>query len=152
MFSIYMDYPSRNEEIEIAGSTTSAQEAIPAHILTGTDVNRLQQLVRRVPVADHVVEYAVSLVRMTRPNEPDAPSFIRDRVSWGAGPRASQYLVLGAKARAVLMGNYTPTPEDVRALALPVLRHRLVTNFNADADGVSAQDIITQLVDEIKDS
>lgn len=152
MFSIYMDYPSRNEEIEIAGSTTSAQEAIPAHILTGNDVNRLQQLVRRVPVADHVVEYAVSLVRMTRPNEPDAPSFIRDRVSWGAGPRASQYLVLGAKARAVLMGNYTPTPEDVRALALPVLRHRLVTNFNADADGVSAQDIITQLVDEIKDS
>ena len=151
MFSIYMDYPSRNEEIEIAGSTTSAQEAIPAHILTGNDVNRLQQLVRRVPVADHVVEYAVSLVRMTRPNEPDAPSFIRDRVSWGAGPRASQYLVLGAKARAVLMGNYTPTPEDVRALALPVLRHRLVTNFNADADGVSAQDIITQLVDEIKD-
>tara|TARA_B100001750_G_C15479414_1_gene584473 strand:- start:39 stop:1046 length:1008 start_codon:yes stop_codon:yes gene_type:complete len=151
MFSIYMDYPSRNEEIEIAGSTTSAQEAIPAHILTGNDVNRLQQLVRRVPVANHVVEYAVSLVRMTRPNEPDAPSFIRDRVSWGAGPRASQYLVLGAKARAVLMGNYTPTPEDVRALALPVLRHRLVTNFNADADGVSAQDIITQLVDEIKD-
>ncbi len=152
MFSIYMDYPSRDEEIEIARSTTSVQEAVPDHILTGSDVNKLQQLVRRVPVADHVVEYAVSLARMTRPNEPDAPSYIRDRVSWGAGPRASQYLLLGAKARAVLMGSYTPSPEDVRALALPVLRHRIVTNFNADADGVSAHDIITQLVDEMKAS
>ncbi len=152
MFSIYMDYPSRVEEIEIVQSTTSVQEAVPEHILTGSDVNKLQQLVRRVPVADHVVEYAVSLARMTRPNEPDAPSFIRDRVSWGAGPRASQYLILGAKARAVLMGSYTPSPEDVRALALPVLRHRIVTNFNADADGVSAHDIITQLVDEMKAS
>ncbi len=152
MFSIYMDYPSRDEEIEIVRSTTSVQEAVPEHILTGSDVNKLQQLVRRVPVADHVVEYAVSLARMTRPNEPDAPSFIRDRVSWGAGPRASQYLILGAKARAVLMGSYTPSPEDVRALALPVLRHRIVTNFNADADGVSAHDIITQLVDEMKAS
>ncbi len=152
MFSIYMDYPSRVEEIEIVRSTTSVQEAVPEHILTGSDVNKLQQLVRRVPVADHVVEYAVSLARMTRPNEPDAPSFIRDRVSWGAGPRASQYLILGAKARAVLMGSYTPSPEDVRALALPVLRHRIVTNFNADADGVSAHDIITQLVDEMKAS
>ncbi len=152
MFSIYMDYPSREEEIEIARSTTSVQEAVPEHILTGSDVNKLQQLVRRVPVADHVVEYAVSLARMTRPNEPDAPSFIRDRVSWGAGPRASQYLILGAKARAVLMGSYTPAPEDVRALALPVLRHRIVTNFNADADGVNAHDIITQLMDEMKAS
>ena len=152
MFSIYMDYPSRVEEVEIVRSTTSVQEAVPEHILTGSDVNKLQQLVRRVPVADHVVEYAVSLARMTRPNEPDAPSFIRDRVSWGAGPRASQYLILGAKARAVLMGSYTPSPEDVRALALPVLRHRIVTNFNADADGVSAHDIITQLVDEMKAS
>ncbi len=150
MFSIYMDYPSRTEEIEIARSTTSVQEAEPEHILKGSDVKKLQQLIRRVPVADHVVEYAVSLARMTRPNEPDSPPFIRDRVSWGAGPRASQYLILGAKARSVLMGNYTPTPEDVRALALPVLRHRIVTNFNADADGVTADDIITQLMDETK--
>ena len=150
MFSIYMDYPSRNEEIEIARSTTSVQEAVPEHILTGGDVKKLQQLVRRVPVADHVVEFAVTLARMTRPMEPDAPTFIRDRVSWGAGPRASQYLILGAKARAVLKGSYTPTPEDVRALALPVLRHRIVTNFNADADGVTADDIITQLIDEMK--
>ncbi len=150
MFSIYMDYPSRGEEIEIARSTTSVQEAVPEHILTGGDVKKLQQLVRRVPVADHVVEYAVALARMTRPIEPGAPTFIRDRVSWGAGPRASQYLILGAKARAVLMGSYTPTPEDVRSLALPVLRHRIVTNFNADADGVTADDIITQLIDEMK--
>ena len=123
---------------------------MPEHILTGDDVKKLQQLVRRVPVADHVVEFAVTLARMTRPMEPDAPTFIRDRVSWGAGPRASQYLILGAKARAVLMGSYTPTPEDVRALALPVLRHRIVTNFNADADGVTADDIIMQLIDEMK--
>ncbi len=152
MFSIYMDYPSRNEEIEIARRTTSVQEAVPAHILKGSDVRKLQQLVRKVPVADHVVEFAVSLARMTRPNESDAPSFIQDSVSWGAGPRASQYLILGAKARAVLMGNYTPTPEDVRSLALPVLRHRIVTNFNADADGVTADDIITQLIDAVTTS
>ncbi len=151
MFSIHMEYPSRDEEIEIVGSTTSSHKIMPRHILTGSDVKKLQQLVRRVPVADHVVEYAVTLVRKTRPNELDAPNFIQDRVSWGAGPRASQHLILGAKARAVLMGNYTPSTDDVRALALPVLRHRIVTNFNADADGISAHDLITQLVHETKE-
>ncbi len=149
MFSIYMDYPSRDEEIDIVKSTTSVQTEVPQHILTGEDINKLQRLIRRVPVTDHVVEYAVSLVRKTRPTESDAPQFIKDWVSWGAGPRASQNLILGAKARAVLQGSYTPSPEDVRAVALPVLRHRLVTNFNADADGVDTQEIVNQLVQEM---
>ena len=152
MFSIYMDYPSRDEEIEIVKRTTSVQNEFPQHILTGEDINKLQRLIRRVPVTDHVVEYAVSLVRKTRPTEPDAPQFIKDWVSWGAGPRASQYLILGAKARAVLQGSYTPSPEDVRAVALPVLRHRLVTNFNADADGVDTQEIVNQLVQEMTEA
>jgi MoxR-like ATPase len=152
MFSIYMDYPSRDEEIDIVKSTTSVQNEFPQHILTGEDINKLQRLIRRVPVTDHVVEYAVSLVRKTRPTEPDAPQFIKDWISWGAGPRASQYLILGAKARAVLQGSYTPSPEDVRAVALPVLRHRLVTNFNADADGVDTQEIVNQLVQEMTEA
>jgi len=149
MFSIYIDYPTRDEEIDIVKSTTGDQHPDLSHVLSGKEISELQQLVRRVPVTDHVVEYAVSLARKTRPVEEDAPQFIKDWVNWGAGPRASQYLILGAKARAVLHGSYTPSPADVRAMALPVLRHRIVTNFNADADGVSSQDIISQLVDEL---
>ncbi len=149
MFSIYMDYPSRNEEIEIVKRTTSVENEVPQHILTGKDIKKLQQLIRRVPVTDHVVEYAVSLVRKTRPTEPDAPQFIKDWVSWGGGPRAAQYLILGAKAQAVLLGSYTPSPQDVRNVALPVLRHRIVTNFNADADGVDTKEIVNRLVQEM---
>mgnify|MGYP001405982538 CR=1 FL=1 len=149
MFSIYIDYPTHNEEIDIVKSTTGDLHPDLSHVLSGKEISELQQLVRRVPVTDHVVEYAVSLARKTRPVEEDAPQFIKDWVNWGAGPRASQYLILGAKARAVLHGSYTPSPADVRAVALPVLRHRIVTNFNADADGVSSQDIISQLVDEL---
>ena len=149
MFSIYIDYPTRDEEIDIVKSTTGDQHPDLSHVLSGKEISELQQLVRRVPVTDHVVEYAVSLARKTRPVEEHAPQFIKDWVNWGAGPRASQYLILGAKVRAVLHGSYTPSPADVRAVALPVLRHRIVTNFNADADGVSSQDIISQLVDEL---
>ncbi len=149
MFSIYIDYPTRDEEVDIVKSTTGGQQQDLHHVVSGKEISELQQLVRRVPVTDHVVEYAVSLARKTRPVEEDAPQFIKDWVNWGAGPRASQYLILGAKARAVLHGSYTPSPADVRAMALPVLRHRIVTNFNADADGVTSQDIISQLVDEL---
>ncbi|MEE2708476.1 MAG: MoxR family ATPase [Gemmatimonadota bacterium] len=149
MFSIYIDYPTRDEEVDIVKSTTGGQQQDLNHVVSGKEISELQQLVRRVPVTDHVVEYAVSLARKTRPVEEDAPQFIKDWVNWGAGPRASQYLILGAKARAVLHGSYTPSPADVRAMALPVLRHRIVTNFNADADGVTSQDIISQLVDEL---
>ncbi len=107
----------------------------------------LQDLVRRVPVADAVIHYAVDLVRKTRPNHDGAPQFIRDWISWGAGPRASQYLILGAKTRAILDGRPTPDIADVRAVCLPVLRHRLVTNFNAEADGVATEEIIRRLLD-----
>ncbi len=149
MFSIYIDYPSRAEEIDIVKSTTSPQHSELSHVLSAQDISKLQQLVRRVPVTDHVVEYAVSLVRKTRPGEDEAPQFVKDWVNWGAGPRASQYLILGAKARAVLHGSYTPSPADVRAVALPVLRHRIVTNFNADADSITSQEIVSRLVDEL---
>jgi MoxR-like ATPase len=145
MFSIHVDYPSEEEEREIVESTTSAYAPDVRTILSGADIIRLQKLVRRVPVPDHVLAYAVRLARDTRPTE-GSPDYIRNWVSWGAGPRASQYLVLGAKTRAILSGKFAPETEDVRAVAQPVLRHRIVTNFNAEADGVSASDIVDRLV------
>ncbi len=145
MFSIHVGYPSEQEEREIVESTTSAYIPDLKVIMTGADIIRLQKLVRRVPVPDHVLKYAVALARSTRPTE-GAPDYIRNWVSWGAGPRASQYLVLGAKTRSILKGKFAPETEDVRAVAQPVLRHRIVTNFNAEADGVSASDIVDRLV------
>jgi MoxR-like ATPase len=145
MFSIYVDYPSESEEKEIVESTTSAYVPDLRTILTGEEILRLQGLVRRVPVPDHVLEFAIALARSTRPG-PDAAEYVRNWVSWGAGPRASQYLILGAKTRAILRGKYAPETEDVRAVAQPVLRHRIVTNFNAEADGVSAADVVERLV------
>ena len=117
-------------------------------VLTGEEILQLQRLVRRVPVSDPVIAYAVALARRTRPSEPDAPSFVKGWVSWGAGPRASQYLTLGAKTRAILLGRKTPTPADVRAVARAVLRHRIVTNFNAEAEGVDSIQIIDRLIAE----
>jgi MoxR-like ATPase len=137
MFNIWIDYPSFDEEVEIVRKTTSSYQPEVEKVLKRDEILELQDLVRKVPVADNVIEYAVKLVSLTRPNLNGAPDFIKRWISWGAGPRASQYLILGAKARAILEGRYTPTIDDVRAVALPVLRHRLVTNFNAEADGVS---------------
>jgi MoxR-like ATPase len=148
MFNLWMDYPSLEEEELIVKSTTSAAEANPQKILSGAQISSLQDLVRRVPVADNVVQYAVKLVRRTRPTSPDAPQFIKDYVSWGCGPRASQYLILGAKTRAALEGRPTPEIEDVRAVALPVLRHRLVLSFNAEADGIKVQELVTRLLEK----
>jgi len=145
MFSIYVDYPSEAEEKEIVESTTSAYVPDLQTILTGDEIMDLQRLVRRVPVPDHVLEFAIRLARSTRPSE-GGPDYVRNWVSWGAGPRASQYLILGAKTRAILRGKYAPETEDVRAVAQPVLRHRIVTNFNAEADGVSAADVVERLV------
>ncbi len=147
MFSIHVDYPSAAEEKEIVESTTSAYVPDLEKVLSGADIIALQQLIRRVPVPDHVLDYAVKLARSTRPTD-DSPEFVRDWVSWGAGPRASQYLVLGAKTRAILRGKFAPETEDVRAVAGPVLRHRIVTNFNAEADGVSSQQIVDRLVEK----
>jgi MoxR-like ATPase len=148
MFSIYIDYPSALEEEEIVQTTTSAYEPELEKILDAPKILELQRLVRRVPVAQEVVSYAVKLVNLTRPSQ-DGLKFVRDWVSWGAGPRASQYLILGAKTRAVLDGRYTPTVEDIRAVAQPVLRHRLVTSFAAEAEGVRPGEIVSRLLKEL---
>ncbi|MFQ5824345.1 MAG: AAA family ATPase [bacterium] len=151
MFNLWVDYPSQQEEAQIVKSTTSAYEAELSVILNAVEILNLQKLVRRVPVADHVIDYAVNLVRNTRPNYDGSPDFIRDWISWGAGPRASQYLILGAKTRAILDGRPTPEIEDVKALAKPVLRHRLVTNFNAEAEGIGTVDVVERLLkNEVK--
>ncbi|MGQ0720362.1 MAG: AAA family ATPase [Candidatus Eiseniibacteriota bacterium] len=149
MFNIYVDYPSFEEEARIVEETTSAYEANLEQVLNAEEIVRLQRLVRRVPVSRDVVGFAVRLVSATRPRSAEAPSFIKEWVSWGAGPRASQYLVLGAKTRAILHGRYTPVADDVRAVARAVLRHRIVTNFNAEAEGVDPVDIVDRLVESI---
>jgi MoxR-like ATPase len=146
MFNLWIEYPSRDEEMEIVRSTTGGFEPEIVPVLGAEKIVKLQRLVRRIPVADHVVQYAVELVQKTRPNNPLAPPFIREWVSWGAGPRASQYLILAAKSRCVLDGRYTPDMEDVRASARQVLRHRIVTNFNAEAEGVQAVNIVEKLL------
>ena len=147
MFNVPVGYPSQAEEERIVVETTGAGEPDIKRVLGADDIIALQGLVRRVPVAEHVVRYAVKLARATRP-EADAPAFIRNWVTWGAGPRASQYLVLGAKARAALAGRFAPGIEDVRAVAPLVLRHRIVTNFSAAAEGITSDIIIDRLVNE----
>jgi MoxR-like ATPase len=150
MFNIYVDYPDEDEEFDIVRRTTADITATVTPTLSGQRILELQKIVRRVPVADHVVRYAMKLVRLTRSNASDVPQFIRDYVSWGAGPRASQYLVLGAKARAVLQGRFYASCEDVRTVAYPVLRHRILTNFNAEAEGVKPDDIVRRLIDVVE--
>ncbi|MEO0078117.1 MAG: MoxR family ATPase [candidate division WOR-3 bacterium] len=148
MFSVYVGYPSLDEEREIVKCTTSAYAPELSRVLSAAEIGGLQELVRRVPVADEVIGYAVGLASRTRPDNPGSPKFVRDFLSWGAGPRASQYLVLGAKTRAMLAGRYTPSRDDVRAVALPVLRHRLVTNFAAEAEWIRAERIVRMLLEE----
>jgi MoxR-like ATPase len=148
MFNLWLEYPSPSEEVQIVKATTSQLTASPRHVLGGEQILLFQDLIRRVPVADNVIEYAVRLVRRTRPRTDQAPQFIGDWLSWGAGPRASQYLILGAKVRALLTGRHTPDIDDVRRMAGPVMRHRIVPNFNAEADGVTAIEIIERLVRE----
>jgi MoxR-like ATPase len=148
MFNLWLDYPSPSDEVQIVKATTSQLTASPRRVLTGEQIVLFQDLIRRVPVADNVIEYAVRLARRTRPRTDQAPQFIKDWLSWGAGPRASQYLILGAKARALLTGRHTPDVDDVRRMAGPVMRHRIVPNFNAEADGVTTIEIIERLVRE----
>ena len=149
MFSIHIDYPRFEEEVAVVSATTSSAVSEVEPVLDGERILRYQELVRRVPAADHVVHYAVRLVQASRPGRPGAPSFVEESVSWGAGPRASQYLVLGAKARALLNGRYAVSAEDIRALAPAVLQHRILTNFTAEAEGISAGQIISRLLDEV---
>ena len=149
MFNIWLDYPSLSEESDIIKFTTSMYTPKTEIILKKEEIIMLQDLVRRVPVSDNVIEYTVKLVNKTRPVNQASPQFIKDWISWGAGPRASQYLILGAKTSAILNGRFSPEIDDIRNVAKPVLRHRLITNFNAEADGVKTTDIIEKLLKEV---
>ena len=151
MFNVFVDYPSESEEEEIVKSTTAVLSYDLEKVLSPEDIVAFQQLVRRVPVSDHLIQYAVQLVRATRPNEEGALDFVKNWVNWGAGPRASQYLILAAKTKAILEGRPTPGPEDVRFAANSVLRHRIVTSFNAEADGVDTLEIIRGILEKVKE-
>ncbi len=149
MFNIIVGYPKRDEELEIMKRTTALARAELEPMLSADRILQLQDVVRQVVVADHVFEYACDLVRATRPKGTDVPKFVPELVAWGAGPRASQYLILGGKARAILHGRLHVTTDDIRAVAYPVLRHRIVTTFNADAEGVTTDEIIGRLIKAI---
>jgi len=149
MFNVNVDYPSEEEELEIVQTTTTSFEPAAKVILSGTDIVELQRIVLRTPVPEHVYKYALKLARSTRPGTDGTPDYIEAWVSWGAGPRATQYLILGAKARAILHGRPCALNEDVRAVAPPVLRHRIVTNFNAESEGIDQDHIIQLLLKSI---
>ncbi|MBT5063312.1 MAG: MoxR family ATPase [Verrucomicrobia bacterium] len=146
MFFINVDYPTAVEENRIARETTGKAAPILNKLISGEEVLKFQEIVQRVPVPDHIYETAVDIVRQTRPNSEEAPSFVKQWVTWGAGPRAIQYLIRGAKARAVLQGSYMARLEDLEAVAQPVLAHRILTNFQAQAEGVTSRSVIEQLL------
>jgi MoxR-like ATPase len=148
MFKVFVRYPSFTEERQVALQTTSNRTDDIKPVLSGEEVLELQEIVRQVPVTDHVVDYALALVRQTRVREPGAPDFVNEQLSWGAGPRAVQFLLLGAKTRALLNGRTHVSTDDIRALATPVLRHRIVVNFSAESDGVTSDQIIERLIEQ----
>jgi len=149
MFNLWLDYPSFEEEVKVVQTTTSRYLPELRKVLNAEEINNFQHLVRKVPVADNVVEFAVKISSMTRPANGYSPQFIKDWITWGAGPRASQYLILGAKTRAVIEGRFTPNIDDVKTSMLPVLRHRIITNFNAEADGITSLEVINRLMKEV---
>jgi MoxR-like ATPase len=149
MFNIRVDYPTRGEEIQIMKATTGSSKPELSPILDGQQILKFQELVRQVVVADHVFSYVADLVRNTRPKEPGVPKWITEWVQWGAGPRACQYLILGGKARAILNGRVHVTSDDIKAVALPVLRHRILTTFHADAEGITPDDVVRKLLESI---
>ena len=151
MFNLNIEYPSNKEEVAIVRATTTSKDHVLNPVITKSEIASYQDLVKRVPTSDNIVEYAVKLVSATRPSSNSAPDFIKESVEWGAGPRASQYLVLGAKAKAVLDGRPSPNISDVKSLALPILRHRVLPNFNAEAEGLKIEDILNQLMDALGD-
>jgi len=146
MFKVFVDYPSFDDEFEVARRTTKRTSHNVKPVLSGEDILKLQSTIRDVPVSDHVLRYALTLVRQTRINSDGAPDFIKDQIGWGAGPRAVQYLILGGKTRALLYGRSHVATEDIDALAKPVLRHRIAVNFAAQSDGVTSDDVIEQLI------
>jgi MoxR-like ATPase len=150
MLNIEIQYPGFEDEVQIVMQTTSIGRPSPKKVMDGAAILRYQDLVRRVPVSPFVVSYAVALSQRSRPRNPEAPQFVKDYVEWGAGPRASQYLILGAKARTMLQGRYAVSIEDIQALASSVLRHRIIPNFKAQGEGLSSLDIVGQLLREVK--
>ncbi len=149
LLSVYVGYPTEAEEERIVAATTSSEAPRVERVLTGPQIIRLQNAVRSTPVGSHVLSYAVRLARASRPDEADAPEFVKNWVSWGAGPRASQTLILTAKARALMHGRPTPAIEDVQAMAAPAMRHRIITSFAAEADGISADDLVSRLLEAV---
>ena len=150
IFELWIDYPDQGEEEDIVRATTSVAKVEVQKVIDAEQLVALQQLVRRVPVADHYIRYAVELVRASRPGNSQAPDYVREMVNWGAGPRASQYLILAAKARAILAGRHSVAIEDIRAVALPVMRHRIVVNFHAEAQNINAQGLVERLLADIE--
>jgi MoxR-like ATPase len=146
MFSIYLDYPTFEEEVEVVKSTTSGKSVKIESLFTAEEINKYQQLIRKIPVADNVIEYAVKLVFRTRPNSQYATDLVNNYIDWGAGPRASQNLILAAKVHAAIKGKFSPDIEDVQAVAFPILNHRIVKNYKAEAEGVSEKEIINSLL------
>lgn len=149
LLNVIVDYPSRDEEAQIIDRTTSTQSAVPAPVVSGPEILECQATVRLVPLPNHVRNFVLDLVRSARPKDPASAAWVREQIDWGPGPRASQQLVLAAKARALLKGRYHVTLEDVETLALPVLRHRIVPTFSAEAEGVSVDDLIRRLLREV---
>ncbi len=149
MFNILVDYPTEDEEVEIMRRTTAGTDAAISNVLSGEEIQKLQSLVRKVPISDDVIRYVLRLTRATRVRKDEAPDFIKEWLAWGAGPRASQYLILGGKARALLYGRDYVACEDIQAVAHPVLRHRILTNFSAEAEGITSDKIIDRLIEEI---
>ena len=150
MFMVHVDYPNLNEEREILRRTTEMRETTISPVLSGADILKLQKIVRKVPIADHVMDYVLRLTRTTRLTSKDAPDWIKDWLTWGCGPRASQNLVLGGKARALIAGRFYVSAEDIQAVTYPVLRHRLVTSFSAEAEGITADTVVSRLLEEIR--
>ncbi len=150
MLNIWIDYPPYQEEMEIVAKTTTSYKPVLNKILNADKIMMLQELVRKVPASSHVIGYAVSLVRATRPQGEEAPPFVKEWVEWGSGPRASQNLILAAKARAIIQGRYVASVEDVKAVVTSIFRHRIITNFKAQAEGINSLNIIDKLLEEIK--
>jgi MoxR-like ATPase len=150
MFNIEINYPSYDQETDIVASTTSSQQPVLNKVIRADKILKLQELVRKVPASSHVIRYAVKLVRASRPQEAEALPFVKEWTEWGAGPRASQFFVLAAKARAVMDGRYVASTEDIKAVVPSILRHRIITNFKAQAEGISSLDVIDRLLQEVE--
>ena len=149
MFSIWLDYPNLEDELQIVKSTTTGNEVELKKIMSGEEISYFQKLIRKIPVPDNVMEYAVKLSAASRPNREGSSALVNEYLSWGAGPRASQYLVIGAKCHAAMKGKYSPDIEDVKAVAEAILRHRIVLNYKAEAEGYSLERIIKELVESV---